>query len=505
MRISLPCLTSSLLALALLPLDFGGMGCAAPRAAAPVTSPVVAAASSSSTVDAIGARPGLGAPKAYTPPTPRVLEIPDLPKVWLMERHALPLVGMVVVVPHGSAADPKGKGGLASLTAELMQQGAGDRGALEISRAAEQLGAQIEVGATFDASTASLAVMKSNFDPALQILADVVARPRMEEAEWKRIQPLWVGDLKNRAYEPREVAELAGLISLFGQNHPYGHPPAGTLAQVESLQLDDVKKFHQKAWRPDQAVIVLVGDVTEAEAREMLTRAFKGWKSKGNPSEPVAPPPPGGTFPRVVLVDRPGSPQTMLRLVSMGPSAADPLQAALRVVNVPLGGSFTSRLNQNLREDKGYTYGARSSVPFTRGPGALVAAASVEKSVTGAALSEMLKELDNMAASGPSMDEIRKARSSSRNDDVETYEGVFATADRLALLAGLGLPPDWDGSLATARDGVDGMKAREAAGQFSGDRMVIVAVGDRSVVEPQLKAMGLPTTQLRDPEGKKLK
>ncbi|MCK6529466.1 insulinase family protein [Myxococcota bacterium] len=496
-----PTLAARALAALLPALALGASGCA-PKHVAPPPPPAATTEAPPPPPDPLGPPPLLPKPTAYAPPVPKVIAIEGLPEVWLVERHGLPLVGVVIVVPAGSSADPKGKGGLAALTAEMMQQGAGSRGALDLSRATESLGAKVQVSAGFDGSTASLAVIKGNLLPALDILADVVARPRFEGTEWKRIQPLWLGDLRSRAFEPRDVAHVASLAALFGPDHPYGHAVQGSVDSVQRLKLEDVKGFHRKAWRPDRAVMVVVGDVTEDEVRAALPPIFARWKApEGDPGAPVTPPPPTGPWPRLVVVDRPGSPQTMLRVVWPGPAASDPVQDALALVNVPLGGSFTSRLNQNLREDKGYTYGARSSVPFTRGPGAFAAAASVQTEVTGAALTEMLKELAGISASGPTAEEIAKARSSLRNEDVETYEGVFTAANRLAGLALLGLPPDRDATSAAARDALTYAAVAEVAARISASG-IVVAVGDRAAIEPQLVAAGLPAPEIRDPEGK---
>lgn len=478
-------------------------GCAARGPATPAPAASSEAQEPAPPSDPLGPRPELGPPRPYLPPEPRRIAVPGLPEIWLVERHGLPLVGVVVVVPSGSASDPPGRGGLAALTAEMMEQGAGERDALALSLAVERLGARMEVGARFDWSAASLAVLKDNLAPALEILADVVARPRFEAAEWERIQPLWLGDLQSRAHDPRQVAEVAGLAALFGEGHPYGHPVDGTVATASAVTLDDVRRFHARAWRPERARIVVAGDVTEAEVRDLFSRVFARWRApEAEEAVPVVvPDPPPAERPRLVLVDRPGSPQTVLRLMWPGPAAGDASQTALQLVNIPLGGSFTSRLNQNLREDKGYTYGARSSVPFTRGPGAFVAYAAVQTEVTGPALSEMLKELDRMAAEGPTDEEVAKARSTARNDDVETYEGVFGTANRLALLAGLGLPPDRDVQAARTREAVDAEAIRQAARAVDADGAVVVVVGDRSRIEPQIAALGLPAPEIRDAEG----
>jgi predicted Zn-dependent peptidase len=461
---------------------------------APQTSP-------SSSQDALGPRPTLAAPKTFTPPVPAVSQLPSGLKVWLVERHDLPLVAVHVVVPYGSAADPAGKGGLAALTAEMMEQGAGARGALELGQAVERLGADMTVNADRDSSDLRLVVLRPNLEAALDILADVLSRPRFEDAEWKRTQPLWIASLRSRAFEPPQVAAIAADAALFGPAHPYGHPIDGTLASVGAITLDDVKAFHRDHWRPDRATIVVAGDVKAEELDALFGKRLWTWTAKGEAPPVPTPPPTAATAPRTVLVERPGAAQTMLEVVAPGPAAGSPEQPALDLVNVVLGGSFTSRLNQNLREDKGYTYGARSSVPFLRGPYRFAAGAAVQSEVTTPALAELLKELSRMVAEGPTPAEVDKARATARDGDVEAYEAIGGTADRLAALAATGLPPDYDASSARARDAVAPDAARATAAHLPYTTGTVIAVGDPAVVEAALKAAGLPAPVRLDPEG----
>lgn len=449
----------------------------------------------------VGPRPALGTPAAFVPPVPTLVAIPGAPPVWLVERHDVPLVAMHVVVPYGAAADPPGEGGLAALTAEMMEQGAGRRGALEIGQAAERLGADLTVGADRDASSARLVVLAENLEPALDLLADVVARPRFEPAEWTRTRELWLAGLASRAFEPGAVAGVVTAAALYGPAHPYGHPIDGTIASVGRVDLAAVKAFHATHWRPDRASIVVVGDVTAEALQKLLPPALARWGATGSaPPLPVAPAAPAAA-PPTVLVERAESPQTMLLIARVGPAATDATLPAIELVNIPLGASFTSRLNQNLREDKGYTYGARSGVPFTRGPGVATAGAAVQSQVTAPALRELRSELGRMITGGPTPAELVKARATAQSRDVEAYEEVAATADRLAELAGLGLPPDADARAAAARAAVDPAAAQAAAALLPTPDSMLVAVGDAAVVEAALRELGLPAPVRYSPDG----
>jgi zinc protease len=462
----------------------------------PASAPAPAAAA-----DALGPKPTLPAPTAFTPPVAEVLQPKGAPPVWLLARDDLPLVTVQVVVPYGAAADPAGKGGVAALTAEMMEQGAGRRGALELSHAVDRLGASLTVTADRDLSAVRLVVLKQNLKPALALLADVVGRPRFEDAEWGRTHPVWLAGLRSRAFEPSAVASVAADAALFGAGHPYAHPVEGTVESVEGVTLADVKAFHARHWRPDRATVVVGGAVTAAELEALLPEAFLGWAGAGEPP-PVPTAPAAPTTPATpVLVERPDSPQTMLLVIAPGPAADAVGRPAEALVYTVLGGTFTSRLNQVLREDKGYTYGARARLPFQRGPGRATAGASVQTKVTQPALSDLRAQIAKMQAEGPTAAELEKARATARNGDVQAYEAVDDAVDRLALLAGLGLAPDYDAQTATVTEAVDLQAAKEAAAGLTLPAGAVVAVGDPAVVRAALQGLGLPAPQVRDASG----
>ncbi len=449
-------------------------------------------------------RPVLPPSEPYTPPIPTDVELPPFASARILERSNLDLVSVRVVVPRGSAHDPEQDWGLAALTAEMMEQGAGDLDGFELSLAAERLGADITVVARRDYSLATLDVTASRLEPALALLADVVLRPRFDADEWGRTKALWLEDLAARAFRPRDVAAVAGDVALYGTGHAYGRPVDGFIQRVRGLKRADVVGFHRSAWRVDDATFVAVGKVTAAGLRKAVAAAFSDVPTPDGPrSAQPSPHAPTTAWSRFVVVDRPDSPQTVLRLAWPGPTMDADDRAALDLVDFVLGGSFTSRLNSNLREDKGYTYGARSRLPTTRGAGAFVAAAAVQAEVTGAALKELLAELEGIAKSGPTPEEVGKARASLRNDDVQVYETVAGAAGRIALLAGLGLPGRFDADHAAARRRQTPEGIAEAARFYFPDRALVVAVGDAESTLAQLKDAGIDLGQPRmsDAEG----
>jgi zinc protease len=507
-----PTVTTPPLLAALALAACGGAPTSAPEtptgaASQPIVPPVMlASAPAPANGPDVGPRPTLAAAPSWQPEAPQVLTIPGLPPVWLIERHTLPMVSVEVVVRGGAADDPPGRAGACALTAEMMEQGAGRYGALEIARLFEQLGAEASVDAGLDGSSASLTVLKPNLRRALELFADVIARPRFEAAEWKRAQSLWLAQLEQRPFEPADVASVVARAVHFGAAHPYGHPVDGHLDTVGKLKLDDVRGFHRAHWRPDAATLIVAGDVTPEELKTVFAPAFAGWVA---PAKRPAPAPavasaPNGPRPRTVLVERPDAAQTMFLLVAQGPESGRADLVAHELGNIPLGGSFTSRLNSNLREDKGYTYGVRSSVDAQRLAGRWSIRTAVHADATGPALREILKEVDDLAATGPTPEELRKARASAWGDVVSTYESLEGVTDRLAELAVLGLPAEEDRRRTAALGTVPDADIVAATRGTALRGATIIAVGDGARIRAAFSDAGLPAPALHDADGRPL-
>lgn len=455
--------------------------------------------------DPLGDKPQLSPPKAFEPEAPAQFKLPNGATVWLFERHSLPMVSVTIALPSGSAADPKDKPGLAHITADMMDEGAGTRSAVELSSAINSLGATLSLGAQADGSTASLTVLKKNLKPAFEILSDVVVRPRFDDKEWKRVSDIWKNELKKRKDDPALVARVIAGAVAFGIDTPYGHPSNGLSAAAAKIDLASVKAFHKAHWRPDQAVLVVAGDVTKSELEALAGAALAEWKAPADKAEVVTPPPSKASDAKIVLVDRKDAPQSTIGFVREGPAASDPKAPLLDLINTALGASFTSRLNQNLREDHGYTYGARSGFTEMRGRGMFFARAAVRTDVTGKALAEMLKELDKMAASGLTADELGKVKAQDRAELVQQYETVNAVSGRLGTLALLGLPPGFDASATRARQAGTLAQVNELASAVGRSAGTIIVVGPKKDVLPQLAEIGFADPELWDAEGQPLK
>ncbi len=456
------------------------------------------------TIDDLGPKPELGPPSPYKAPQPEVYTTTSGITVWLIERPALPVVSMTIAVPTGSADDPPGKGGLAHIAAAMMDEGAGDRSALEISDTISDLGADLWTSVDQDGSRIALTVLRRHVDKAFEVFADVVARPRFEGPEFERVHKLWLGSLERRNDSVEAVASVVRNAMLYGPDTPYGHPTSGTLGTAKSIDNAKAKAFYSESWRPDRAQLVVAGAITRPELDSLIARHLDDWKAPATQALPrIELPKPLSRRPRLVLVDRPGAPQSVLTVVGDGVAAGAAEGPLLDLVSTALGGSFTSRLNQNLREDHGWTYGARSAFVEMRGVGPFVARAAVFTNVTAPALREMLGEIDKMQKNGLTEEELGKVRARDLTDLIETNETVGSLVGRLSSLGILGLSYAHDAKASEARQAATKAQLDALASRYlDTSKMSIVVVGPATQVLPQLQALGLGEPEAWTVEGR---
>jgi predicted Zn-dependent peptidase len=484
-------------------LALGACAPAAPAARAPArpTPPAPAAAPA----DPLGPRPAPAEPAPYAPPSPLAFAGPAGSKVWLLERRGLPLASVVLVVPYGSAADPPDAGGLAHLTADMLDEGAGGRDALAFSSALEELGARFFARAATDFTLVGVETTTERLDAALALLADAVLRPRHAPKDFARVTALWKNALRARGDDPESVAGVVAPAAFFGPAHPYGRPPEGSVGGPP-IGRERVAAWHRRLFRPEAATFVVAGDVTRERAAASLASAFGAWKAPREaapaPAKAAPAPPPAR---RTVLVDRPDAPQVVLTVVRGAVAAADPGLPALDLLNVPLGGSFTSRLNQNLREDHGWTYGAGSTFVARRDGGTFAASASVRTDALAGALRETLGELDRMARRGPTADEVAQAKAQARAGAIASRRSLASIALALAADAGLGLPPEAEATFLGAQMAADRARLAELARAYvDPGGATLVLVGPARAVEEALAANRLPPPERWSAEGKPL-
>ena len=328
------------------------------------------------------AAPAVGPLPSVVPPTADRFTLSNGLEVVTVRREVAPIVSAALMIRSGAGNDAPELSGLASLTAEMLDEGAGTRDALTLADELERLGADLWLGSGRDGSQLSVQAPRDTFFAALDIAGDVLVRPRLTDADWARV----LADRKTanaqRRDQPEAVVSVVSDRLLFGDAHPYGRPVEGFARTLERLSLDDVRAFHQTHWRPNHAFLVVAGDFDEESLRARLEAALGAWT--GSPPPEPAAPPAWPARPRLCIVDRPGAPQSIVRLVAPGTDRLSPDRPALAMLNAILGGSFTSRLNFNLREQNGFTYGASSSFAFLRRPGSFAARAAVFTESTAA-------------------------------------------------------------------------------------------------------------------------
>lgn len=428
-------------------------------------------------------------------------------RVWIVERHGLPLFNAMLVLRAGAAEDGA-RPGLAQMTASLLDDGAGGRSALGFAAAAEGIGAQLSASAGDEATQISLLALTRHADSALALFADMVARPAFAGEEIGRERKARLQALKQQKDQPALVASRVFNRMLFGDAHPYGRPAAGTVASVTAIARRDLTAFYRRYYTPDNATLVVVGDVSPDRITARLERVFAGWSARAGrsraqpPAPPPAPPAPHATA--IYLVDKPGAAQSEIRVGGAGIARRSPDFYALNVLNAALGGQFTSRVNLNLREAKGYTYGAYTAATYPLGPGTFLAGGGVFTAKTDSALVEFVKELRDIRSTRPlTPAELDFARSSLVQAYPRRLETAGGVAKQLAELAFFGLPPaELTGYVAKVGAVAGGDVQRLAARTIHPDSLTIVVVGDAARIRPGLEALGLGPVHLVDAEGR---
>ncbi len=419
--------------------------------------------------------------------------------IWSVERPRLPLVSLLVVLPAGSAADPVGRDGLAALTADMLDEGSGERSAIEITEALARLGTELDTEIGPDSVTVGVTVLRRHVDAALQLLADIIVRPSLAEEDVERVRTLRLNRLRQFRDVPSALAEQAFAAALFG-SHPYGHLAIGSAASLEATTAADVAAFHRSAYLPDGATLIAVGDIQEREIVDAVDAAFGTWS--GSPlARPAASPPPNGPAP-VVVLDRPGAAQTELRIGHVGVPRRTPDFHALVLLNAMLGGQFVSRINMNLRERRGLTYGVRTSFDFRRLPGPFVLATSVQTGGTAEAIRESIAEIAAIRGERPpDAAELDLAKASLTRGYARHFESSAQVSHALAQLVVHGLPDDTFETFAprvTSLSAADVTRAAQA--HLDPDRLVIVAVGDRARIDGDLAALDRGAPVVRESE-----
>jgi len=433
--------------------------------------------------------PALPPPPPLRAPAVESTTLPNGLELVVVEMHKVPVVDVSLVTAAGSVRDPADLPGLATFTATMLQQGAGRRGALDIADEAAYLGASLNTGASYDAAIASIHVPKRRLGPALDLLADVVLRPTFLDTEVSRQRDLRRTQILQQQDQPVVMANLAFSAIVFGTAHPYGRPLNGTQTSVAALTRDRVAQFHATCYRPNTSRLLFVGDVTMDEAQRLVTERFGAWARGDLPqvSDVAAPAAAART---IYLVDKPGAAQSVFRIGEVGVSRSTPDYFALQVLNTILGGSFTSRLNQNLRETHGYTYGANSQFDMRRMQGPFLAASSVVTAKTDSALIEFMRELRRIRDEAVPQAELDKAKAYISLGLPSDFETTVRTAARIRELLLYDLPLDYYATFIPQINSVTADDVQRVARQYlDPDHLAIVIVGDKTKIAAGLDAL----------------
>lgn len=404
--------------------------------------------------------------------------------------HNFPVVSLSVMLPASGTDEDPGRAGIASLTGDLLDSGAAGRSGVEIAEELEGLGVLEDSGVTWDATHIGFTGLRATIEPAARILAELVRRPDFPQDELDRVRAERLAAIAQRRANPGLLGNEAFTRFVYAPQSPYSRPLSGTTATLEGLTRQDVKEFHATRYLPAGAAVIAAGDVSADEVVEVAGACFGDW---------VGAPPPAsvpevrrrGDAPRVVLVDRPGSVQAELRIGHMGVARRDPDYIPLLVMNQILGGAFSSRLNLNLRERHGYTYGISSGYTSRRHPGPFLVSTAVQSDAAAASVREVLREVEGIREGPVTPAELDDARSYLAGVFPLRLETTVGIASRLSQVAVYGLPDDYfdhyrDWVLAVSAEDV----LRVAQRHLRPEEMVVVVVGDAGELRGSMEEFG---------------
>lgn len=438
------------------------------------------------------APPRPGAPPALKLPPVQKHKLSNGLSVWVVEQHEVPVAQINMILRAGSAVDPAGKFGVASMTAAMLDEGAGTRSALELADAIEFLGANLSTTSTFDYSAIRTSVPVARLSDALPLMADVAIRPTFPDQELERLRKERLTQLLQARDDPQAIVQIAFPRIVFGQAHRYGTSAMGASAELKSMTADDLRSFHRAYYRPEHATLVVAGDVTAGAVLPELERVFGSWQGAGDSSTIASvPEAPQLAKRQIYLIDKPGAAQSQIRIGWVGVRRSTPDYATIEVLNTILGGAFTSRLNQNLREKHGYSYGAGSAFDARLSPGLFFATAGVQTDKTAEALREFFNELTGILEPIP-QEELEKAKNYVALGLPAEFETTGDLARKIEEQIVYGLPDEYFPSFVRAVTQVTAADAQKAAARYiQPDKFAVVIVGDRKVVESGIRALNL--------------
>ncbi|MEZ4403864.1 MAG: pitrilysin family protein [Kofleriaceae bacterium] len=432
-------------------------------------------------------------------------------KVVLARRPGLPLVQMSLdFTGAGFSSDPADRPGLASFAMGMLDEGAGSYDALALGDRIEALGARLSTGASLDDASIYLSAMTTNLEPSLALMADVLLRPTLAPAELERVRASWLADIKQEQARPNALPRrlLPGL--LFGAGHPYGSPSSGTgtAAAIAAVTGDQIRAWITAKLRPDQATLIVVGDVALADLTAKLDKALAGWTAPATPAAPVAlTPVPMPKQTRVFLIDQPGAVQANIIASQVVPSTTDPGALPFEIANAVLGGEFSSRLNMNLREDKHWAYGSYSGVRDALGQRVWAASAAVQLDKTVESVRELDREIRDYATGrAPAKpDEVAKIQASEIRGLPGSYETAAAVLGTVSEIETFRFGDDYPATRAAAIAAMTPAQVQAAATTIKPHCLTWIIVGDLAKIERGIRDLKLGEVKVLDVDGKVLR
>lgn len=410
--------------------------------------------------------------------------------LWIVKKNALPIVSMILQLNSGSILDAADKSGVASMTASMINKGTKTRSALEIANGLQSIGASVDAGVSWDSSGVWMQSLTKTLDKALEIFADEVVNPSFPATEFESLRGRTLNGFQQGKSSNTAVASLVYDKVLYG-SQPYGNQLSGDEKSVSAMTRDDLVNFHNTYYRPNNATIIVVGDVESNLIKAKLEKAFSGWK----PGDVAAAKSDSQTMaakPGIYFVDKPGAAQSSVSIGQVGLERSNPDFYAVQVMNAILGGGSTGRLNMNLREDKGYTYGAGSRFAFRRSAGPFTASSEIQTVSTKEALQEFMKELVGIRGAIPvTSSELEVNKQALIRSFPSGFETVGQISGQLSNQVVYGLPDSYFNDYISKINAVTQADVNRVANKYlDPSKMAIVIVGDRKVVEPGLKELG---------------
>jgi zinc protease len=444
--------------------------------------------------------PPAGPPSKLSLPVPASFKLANGLTVLLVEQHQLPIVSAHVVVLTGSDANPVDKPGVASFTAQMLPEGTQRRSSNQLADDAAQIGSAVQESSSSDQSAVSIRTLKPNVDTAFDLLSDVTLHPKFDPAEIERVRKNRETDILQIQDDPTQLVIGVMLKAIYGANHPYGYRAEGTIEVNKQITRDDLVKIWQHGYAPGNSALVLSGDLTPAEARQLAEKYFGDWKGASERHEP--PPVSAKTTRSISIVDKPGAAQTFVFVAGLGVPRSTPDYVRLEVMNNILGGLFSSRINNNLREEHGYTYGGFSFFMYRRGPGLFLAGGGIRTDATAPAIQELFKELERIRSGPPTAEELSLSKGSFSHSLAGLFESSEQTASTIGEMFTYDLPLDYYQDLPTKVDAVTSDDVQRMAEKYiHPETSVVIGAGDRAKIEDSLKKLSLGPVEVRDYEG----